>query len=95
MTNIVKWDFGAKPKGGGPQKPRPPANLPSRFVAQPSRSASVSPHFSPASHCDNAWAGTLATNANAQAIAAGPMFIFEDIRRSQIIARCQDWSLAG
>ena len=42
--------------------------------------------LNPASHCDLAWAGALATRADAQTLAAGPMFLFENTRRSQVIA---------
>jgi hypothetical protein len=51
--------------------------------------------LSPASHCDIAWAGALATKADAQAIFAGPMCVFENTRPSQIIARCLDRSIEG
>ena len=51
--------------------------------------------LNPASHCDLAWAGALATKADAQTFAAGPIFVFEDTPRSRILARCQDRSLEG
>ena len=35
--------------------------------------------LNPASHCDIAWAGALATKADTQTFSAGPIFVFEDI----------------
>ena len=51
--------------------------------------------LNPASHCDLAWAGALATRADAQTVTAGPIYIFENTPRSRIISALADRSILG
>jgi len=51
--------------------------------------------LNPSSHCDIAWAGALASKADAEYVPCGNFYIFENTRISQILARKADRSIEG
>ena len=51
--------------------------------------------LNPASHCDIAWGGGLATKADANNLAPGPIVLFENSRSSRVIAGRRDRTVLG
>jgi hypothetical protein len=51
--------------------------------------------LNPASHCDIAWAGGLATQADRQCVNPPFMFFFRESRRDQVIAEWRNPTILG
>lgn len=51
--------------------------------------------LNPASHCDIAWGGALATKADSNNPAPGPIIVFENSRSNRVIAGRRDRSVPG